>query len=283
MAVYSLPQPLYGYFYYHRDYLEEHATDPDMRRYAVPDEAARHYIDLEYFGDSVDSLPFYWSEAAKKYPADSLKRHGILPWHLQRMMFRLSMAFRQKDDAFILQTAADLGHYVGDAHVPLHCTRNYNGQLSGQKGIHGLWESRLPDLFHTGYSYTGGKASYISNPSQYIFSIIRSSAACRDSVLRLEKELSRRFAAEDKYVYESSGRNLVRKYSQGYCIAYDSLLQGMVERRLRMSIRAVADLWFTAWVDAGMPKLKSTPIRSLAVTDSLKGASEAAIHGHSDD
>ena len=41
----------------------------------------------------------------------------------------------------VLRTAADLGHYLADAHVPLHTTGNYNGQRTNQTGIHALWET----------------------------------------------------------------------------------------------------------------------------------------------
>jgi hypothetical protein len=62
------------------------------------------------------------------------------------MLNRLTRAFKEHDRERILRYSADLGHYIGDAHVPLHCTRNYNGQLSGQHGIHGFWESRKGDF-----------------------------------------------------------------------------------------------------------------------------------------
>ena len=39
--------------------------------------------------------------------------------------------------------SAIIGHYVADAHVPLHAVLNYNGQLTGQTGIHNRWEDEL--------------------------------------------------------------------------------------------------------------------------------------------
>jgi hypothetical protein len=35
----------------------------------------------------------------------------------------------------ILFIAADLGHYIADAHMPLHTSDNHDGQLTDQKGI----------------------------------------------------------------------------------------------------------------------------------------------------
>jgi hypothetical protein len=34
------------------------------------------------------------------------------------------------------------------------------------------------------------------------------------------------------------------------------MLAGQVERRLKASILTVANMWYTAWVDAGQPNLK---------------------------
>ncbi|MGC6428813.1 MAG: hypothetical protein ACON4Y_05945 [Flavobacteriales bacterium] len=53
----------------------------------------------------------------------------------------------------ILFICSDLGHYIADANVPLHTTINYDGQLTGQKGIHAFWESRLPELFSSEYNF----------------------------------------------------------------------------------------------------------------------------------
>ena len=68
-------------------------------------------------------------------------------------------AFIEKDSDKILKYSADLGHYIADAYVPLHTTENYNGQLTGQKGIHAFWESRLPELFSEDYNYLVDKYS----------------------------------------------------------------------------------------------------------------------------
>ena len=45
-----------------------------------------------------------------------------------------------------------------------HTTENYNGQFTNQKGIHGFWESRIPELFYDEYDFITGKAKYIDYP-----------------------------------------------------------------------------------------------------------------------
>ncbi len=44
-------------------------------------------------------------------------------------------------------------------------------------------------------------------------------------------------------------------YSRGYAQSYHEMLGNQVEKRMRASIKQVADFWFTAWVDAGQPDL----------------------------
>jgi hypothetical protein len=124
LAVYTLPSSMASFYKKNIQYLSEAAVNPDRRRYAVPEEAPRHYIDLDDYGDSaVYKLPRYWSDAVKQFGEDSLQARGIVPWHIYRMYFQLKDAFLLKDPDKILRVSADLGHYVADAHVPLHTTK----------------------------------------------------------------------------------------------------------------------------------------------------------------
>lgn len=40
---------MFGFYKRHIDYVTDHATDPDSRRYAVAAEAPRHYIDIDHY------------------------------------------------------------------------------------------------------------------------------------------------------------------------------------------------------------------------------------------
>lgn len=192
----------------------------------------------------------------KVFAKDRLSDIGILPWNLQAMQYRLTRAFEEKNINEILRLSADFGHYIGDAHVPLHTTRNYNGQYTNQRGIHGFWESRLPELFSkTQYDYFVGKATYIDDPTTHYWNIILESHQLVDSVLLIEKSLREEFEEDEIYCYETVGNNTFRTYCQNFSEAYHIRLQGMVETRMKKAIKAVGDAWFTAWIDAGQPDL----------------------------
>lgn len=253
LAVFTLPPEMIAFYKKNVDYLARSAVLPDKRRYAMEEEAPRHYLDVDHYSDH--ALPRHWPEAIALLGEDTLRAHGVLPWHIFLMYFRLRDAFLTRDPDAILKLSAELGHYVADAHVPLHTTMNYNGQLTGQEGIHGFWESRLPELFSDEYNYFVGKAEYLGDPQQTAWSIVTESHELVADVLHGEKTLSGRFE-EKKYAFETRGRSTVKVYSPEYARAYHKVLDGMVERQMRAAIRMTGSFWYTAWVDAGQPDLK---------------------------
>lgn len=258
IAVFTLPPQMIGFFKENIEYITEHAVDPDKRRYSDPMEAPRHYIDIDrYDKPPFENVPHRWDSAVAKYSEDTLNAHGIVPWYLNLMMYKLTDAFKEKNKGRVLRYASDIGHYIGDAHVPLHCTKNYNGQLTGQHGIHGFWESRIPELFGEDYDYFVGKAEYWEKPNDRIWDIIMESASQVDSVLRFERELNEKFPADKKYAYEQRGETTIRTYSKEYSDAYDKALNNMTERKLRKAIIALGSVWYTCWVNAGSPDLGS--------------------------
>jgi hypothetical protein len=268
-AVFLLPPEMLILYKPNIEFLSEHAVDPDKRRYMIKEEGARHYIDIDLYGKlPFIELPRKWDEALAKYGEDSLRAHGIVPWWIQIMLQRLTKAFKERDEIRILKLSAEIGHYIADAHVPLHACHNHNGQLSDQKGIHGFWESRVPELLaDKEFNFFIGKASYISDPSRYIWDRVLESAAASDSVLTVEKTLNDAFEPDQKFAFEIRNNVMVRQYSSGYTIAYNKKLHGMVERRMRQSVLTVASFWYTAWVNAGQPDLKDLVDKAFSEED----------------
>ena len=268
-AVFLLPPEMMVLYKPHIEFLAAHAVDPDKRRYAVEQEGPRHYIDLDHYGPApYVSLPRNWKEAVAACGEDSLNKYGIVPWWVQTMLYRLTEAFRKKELPAILKLSAEIGHYVSDAHVPLHASSNHNGQLTDQRGIHGFWESRIPELLaEKDWDFLVGQARYINEPGPFIWKRILQSAAAADTVLKLEKSLSRSFASDQRFGFEERNGQLVRQYSTAYSKAYNKLLDGMIERRMRESAHAVASFWLTAWVNAGQPPLKELAARTLPLEE----------------
>jgi hypothetical protein len=269
-AVFTLPEELVGFYKKHIDHLTDHAVDADKRRYAIKEEAPRHYIDIDHYGENpFQVMPRKWTDAVEKFSEDTLLTYGIVPWHIQTVYNRLVKAFEEKDIDYILKNSADLGHYVSDAHVPLHTTENYNGQLTNQKGIHAFWESRLPELFADDYDYLVGTAEYQYSVLDVAWQAVESSFNALDSVLLFDKELSREFEQDKQYSYEKRGTKTIKVKSADFSLAYHTKLNGMVERRLRLSISTIGNLWYSAWIDAGQPILEGMLESYVPFTDEI--------------
>jgi len=257
LSVFILPPEMIVFYKRNIAYIENASVNPDRRRFTVVDEAPRHYIDIDHYGDSaVHKMPRFWKDAVTRYTEDTLKAYGILPWHINRVYYQLRDAFMIRDPEKILRLSAELGHYIADANVPLHTTENYNGQRTGQDGIHAFWESRLPELFSDNYDFFVGKAEYIPNIQLAAWQAVVTAHLQVDSVLTIEKRLSQQYR-HSKYAFETKGRQTIKTYAREYAKAYHNGLRGMVEQQMRASIKMIGDFWYTAWIDAGQPDLKT--------------------------
>jgi len=258
-AVFALPAKLAKFYKTNIDLITEKAVDPDKRCFIDSTEGPRHFIDIEdYRADrQIDSIPIHWSQAKDKFQERQLLKNGIIPWQINFTYLKLVKAFQSKDYDKIVKHSADLGHYIADAHVPLHTTKNYNGQLTGQIGIHAFWESRLPEMFAGKYNLLVGKAIYIADPLSEAWNIVRESNQLVDSVLSIESLINKQFKASQKNSFIERNNQLLWTYSDSYAKAYHHALNGMVERRMRKTILRVASYWYSAWLESGQPDLSS--------------------------
>ncbi len=256
MAVFTLPPEMVGFFKHHIEYITERAIDPDKRAHSVTGEAQRHYIDIDHFGENpFATVPRRWKDAVEKYTEDTLQKHGILPWHVEVMMQRLTKAFRDQDIDRILYTATHLGHYISDLCTPLHTSKYYNGRNPSQRGIHALWESRLVELYADTYNYFVGRAEYIPSPLDRAWELIEFSHYTIDTIYQVFDSLMIAIPPDQIFVFEMRGQSTVRTYSRNFSQAIHQSMNGMVERQMRRAVKNVGDFWYTAWVNAGQPNL----------------------------
>ena len=261
-AIYALPEEMFRFYKMNLAYLEAHAVDPDKRRYAVEGEAVKHYIDLDSYLDHCpvyDSLqcylPVYWNFTSDSLANSGFAEHGILPWNLSFQVYRLTKAFKEGSAERILRLSAEIGHYAGDACVPLHTTSNYNGQLTGQVGIHALWESGIPEHFSDQYIIYLKKADYLSDIQHSVWDVVLESHALLDSVLDTEKYLRESCRPDLMYTSTGNDRSSNITYSDHYISEWEKDVGQMVERRMKRSAHFIASLWYTAWINAGQPDL----------------------------
>ena len=226
-----------------------------------------HNIERQYYEENwtvnLDSLTLLMGSRGNKkwksaFAKDEFTEYGIVPYHLEYMQRRLTQAFKERNSQKILRLSAEIGHYIGDAHVPLHTTENYNGQMTNQVGIHGFWESRLPELFaDTEYDFFVGKAEYIPKFSDFAWKTVLDSHALLDTVLLTERALVKAFDEDKQMCYEQRADLNVLLQCKEFSRAWHTRMNGMVENRMCAAIKAIGNAWYTAWVDSGQPDLSA--------------------------
>ena len=222
------------------NFVAAHASDADYRKDQDPDESPRHYIDIDNYPEFVQTgrIPQTFDSIVAKYGLTHVIDQGILPYTTIITFDSLKNCFQRRDWNRSELFAADLGHYVGDGHMPLHITRNYNGQMTGQTGVHSRYETSMISRFETQIVYTPGQAHVIEDISGYIFSYLYENYKYVDSVL-----------LADTYATSIAGGT----GSDAYYQALWAKSSGFTIHLMKNGSTALADLIYTAWVQAGSP------------------------------
>ncbi len=283
-AVMALPGSLQRFFFNHIDFITTEANVPDLRKYVLKDSAEfpRHHIHLERYGN-IDSVPKSSIQAYSKYSSAFFFVNGKLPWYIQDVMVKLTDAFKHKRKNEILFLAADLGHYIGDAYMPLHASANHNGTLTNHKGAHSMFESHLPEIFGDGYNYNVGQATYVDDVQKETWRIVIASNKAADTLLKADRDLTKKFDADqifEKDAFSQIKNNMYNEpvHTDRYVRAYHAQLNGMVERQLRGAIKTTASYWYTAWVNAGKPNLSELDTRELTLQNTKYLSQELTLY-----
>jgi hypothetical protein len=141
LALRDLPEGPAAWFVGREEVVTGHSSDPDTWKHD-PLEGPRHFLEVDAYGGRVPTL---LSEAREQVGPAVFQRAGTVTWVIQDRVKDLAQAFLRGDRDQVALLASILSHYVGDLHVPLHTARNYDGQLTGQRGVHSRWESGLVD------------------------------------------------------------------------------------------------------------------------------------------
>jgi len=245
-AVENLPEPLRSYFRARKTYLVEHALDPDLLGKDDAAERPHHYTDL----DADDTFPFlnlrrqFVQEGAG--PRRWQLAHGDSIWQIERFTLRLADSLRRRRWQDADDDAVFAAHYAADLTQPLHTVMNYDGQLTGQSGVHARFETDLVNALADGWRLEPRPAIFEPDLRARIFQEMIASFSCRNVIFA-----SDRIAA--------SGRNYLDP--QYYAMFY-KLAGPLAEKRLEAGASFVSSLWYTAWVRAGKPVLPGRSVVS---------------------
>jgi hypothetical protein len=243
-AIALLPPEIRPYFEKYQAGIVEHSIDPDLWRTAGwLQEPPRHFVDMDAYGPyPFTGMPHAYDEAAKRYGSEFVLKNGTLPWRAEEIYGKLVDAFTQKTPYArenIQFFSSVLAHYSADAHVPFHAVLNYDGQLTGQWGIHARFESELFERYQSKLTVTPRPVAPISNARELIFEALTASFTFVQPLLDADKA-----AAMDRDTYDDA-----------YFTSFFSKARPVMEKRLADSITDAASLITGAWVAAGRPPL----------------------------
>jgi hypothetical protein len=227
------------------DLIADRSSDADKRREFDSTEIPRHYIDIDFYEEfRQGKMIKEFTGLTEIYGDSTVYAMGILPWATLDTYQKLITAFKKKNKEMIIRYTSDLAHYVQDGHQPMHTILNYDGQLTGQKGIHYRYESEMINryLSHLTYTVDPSSVKYIADPLDFIFEYI--TAANSYSGLLFEA---------DNFSFNECGSRDDLEYYRllWFKTQYITVVQ------FKSASESLASLIYSAWVDAGKPSLQS--------------------------
>jgi len=222
--------------------LAEHASDADIRKAWDPTEGPKHYIDIDNYPEFLNTgrIPTTLDSVIALHGSNFVYDNGILPWATLTTFDSLQACFERQDWDNAVLFAADLGHYIADGHMPMHITRNYNGQFTGNKGIHSRYESSMVNTYISQFIYEGSEPAMIDDVTTYVFDYLYETYPFVDSIL-----------AADNYAYALAGNTNSSTYRQALWEKTQNFTIPLFSR----SSHALATLIYSAWVKAGSPDM----------------------------
>lgn len=244
-----LPPQIRPFFQKYRVTIVEHSIDPDTyRTVGWSEEPPRHFLDMDSYGPfPFTDLPHDYQAAVAARGSDFVVKNGLLPWRAQEMFDQLRDAFRQlptspyaRDNVKLF--AAVIAHYTADSFQPFHAAANYDGQMTGQQGIHSRFESELFDRYQSRMRLAPPPLTRIASARDFVFATLTDSFSFVDPILAADRDAVRdRQFYDDAYfakLYQTSGP--------------------IMEKRVAAAASGVASMITQAWIDAGRPALPVT-------------------------
>jgi hypothetical protein len=255
-AIDLLPPDLKPFFEHYRDEIVIRVVDPDLWRNVGWEDDPNHFVNFgakEFGAYPFTDLPREYGAALEKFGAATLRRTGLLPWREAEEFGNLRRGFEgfARNTAYgpgdVVLFAAVASHYMQDAHQPLHASNNYDGQLTGNNGIHSRFERDLIERFQSRLTVVPAPVSPIHNVRDAAFDALLAGYQLVDPILRADTEA---IAGKDAY-------------DDDYFEKFFVKVRPVLEKRLAAAITATASLIVGAWELAGRPALKLDGARTV--------------------
>lgn len=240
-AIATLPPELRPFFEAHREWLIVNASAPDEWREDDPGEEAHHFVDIERYAREFEQMPASREDVIAGIGADFVAESGDVIWWLPHATRKLAAAMRAGNREDILHWAVAVAHYAADICQPLHTTENYNGQLTGQAGVHSRFETQTVNRVAGGLKLRPEPARVLPNAFDAVFSQIARSYRRIDDVLAADAQAT----------------GVDSRFGPLYTMRMGSQLRSLIGERLEAGATLTGSLWLTAWIEAGRPDLST--------------------------
>jgi hypothetical protein len=220
--------------------LADNASVADDRKAWDDTEAPKHYIDIDNYNEFIQygKIPMTEDSVLDIYGISFLMDNGIIPWATIATFDSVKACFQRNDFDKASLFAADLGHYIGDGHMPLHITRNYDGQYTNQDGVHSRYETHMIGTYNTDIIYSDDPAQFIEDVPGFIFTYLYYDYKFKDSVL-----------LADEYATSLAGNTHSSVYYQALWDRTGTFTTALFKN----ASWSLASLIYTAWMEAGSP------------------------------
>ncbi|TAM81834.1 MAG: hypothetical protein EPN47_10505 [Acidobacteria bacterium] len=239
-AVGTLPANLRNYYQSNRNFILNHANDPEEWMKKDRYEQMRHYIYLNKYGMFPHlELPHSYKAAVDKYGLKHITRNGVLPWQIGEYSLKLTNAFRARDWEQVRLNSAALAFYVAEAHDPLHTTQNYDGQMTGQAGLEMRFGTELVERYSHFFMFRPENAARVNDPTEHAFQMILEANTWVNQIV-----------LADLVAQEG-----LRGYTDAYFDAFYSRVGSTAMKEISEAAHDIGSYWYSAWFNAGRPEL----------------------------
>ena len=232
--------------------LKWYSVTPDYNKSIDKEEFHRHFIDADYYDEyPFEDIPEDYSILISKYGKDKVRQYGIAPWTIKDTSERIIKLLKEKRIEQAIYHMGILGHYIADLHMPLHNVLNYNGQFTGNEGVHFRWEDRLVDEYIDEIMPVG-EIEDVKDQWHFTMGIVRESFLVHNQILEADTQARRLLTKEQAEKLKSYD---ILSFEKPYLDVLFSETEDLLKDRLGRAVIRTASLWQYCWEKAGKPEL----------------------------
>ena len=234
------------------DPLKWYAVAPDYNKDIDSEEFHRHFIDADYYDEyPFTKIPKKYEELISLYGEDKIRKYGVAPWAINETCERIIDLLKKNQLEEAIYNMGVVGHYIADLHMPLHTVINYNGQFSGNDGIHKRWEHRLVDEYVKKIKPVG-KIETVEDPWSFSMKIVKESFKLHHLILEADTKARKLLTKEQADRLNSYD---VLSFEKPYLDSLYDDTGNLLNERMGRAVMRLASLWNYCWEQAGRPKL----------------------------